>query len=113
MRGSALFSLYLIILLTGCAAQHPVVQDKATSLAYVAKVLAVRQVSGGPALSQVMQALGEPGVEQGATGEEIVVQTRDGAVKSLVPPPGTPSAALIPGAEVLISEMPQLRIVIR
>ena len=116
---SAMRGVYLyfsgLVLLAGCAAPQPVVQRIAApeGQAYPAKVLAVRPVSAGLALAQIMQTLGEPEPGQNAVAQEVVVQMPDGSVKSLVPPPGTAMAALTPGAEVLISETPQMNIVLR
>ncbi|MBU6449443.1 MAG: hypothetical protein KGQ26_07445 [Rhodospirillales bacterium] len=115
MRVSALFLLNGLALLAGCATRQPVAQPASApqQAAYLAKVLAVRPVSGGLALAQVLQTLGEPDAGQDAAAQEIVVEMPDGSVKSLVPPPGTAMASLAPGARVFISEVPQLRIVAR
>ncbi|MDE1897159.1 MAG: hypothetical protein KGH91_08800 [Rhodospirillales bacterium] len=104
-----------MVLLTGCAAPQPVVQHIAApeGQAYSAKVLATRPVSAGLALAQVMQTLGEPNAAPGVGAQEVILQMPDGSVKSLVSPPGTATAALTPGANVLISETPQTRIIIR
>ncbi|MDE1883188.1 MAG: hypothetical protein KGH70_04325 [Rhodospirillales bacterium] len=116
MRISAiLFLSGGLVLLAGCAAPHPAVRQAAApeQQLYPARVLAVRQVSAGLALGQVLQTLGEPAAGQNATAQEVVVQMPDGSVKSLVAPPGTAMSALAPGADVLISETPQLRIIAR
>lgn len=114
MRG---FLIYFsgLVLLTGCAAPQPVAQriSAPEGQVYPAKVLATRPVSAGLALAQVMQTLGEPNAAPGAGTQEVIVQMPDGSVKSLVPPPGTALAALTPGANVLISETPQMSIVVR
>lgn len=114
MRG---FFLYFsgLVLLTGCAAPQSLVQRVTTQegQVYPAKVLATRPVSAGLALAQVMQALDEPKAPPGATAQELILQMPDGSIKSLVPPPGTALAALTPGANVLISETPQMSIVVR
>ncbi len=116
MRVSALFMLTGLVLLAGCAAPQPVARP-AMSLAqqgvFPAKVLAVRPVSGGLALAGVMKALGESDAGPAAAAQEIVVQMPDGSVKSLVSPPGTAMAGLAPGADILIREMPQLRLTAR
>ncbi|MDE2343393.1 MAG: hypothetical protein KGL63_08400, partial [Betaproteobacteria bacterium] len=104
-----------LILLAGCAAPQPVARQVTApgQQIYQAKVLAIRPVSAGLALAQVMQTLGEPDAVQETAAQEVVVQMPDGSVKSLVPPPGTVMEALAPGADVLISETPQLRILAR
>ncbi|MBU6418192.1 MAG: hypothetical protein KGQ79_00490 [Proteobacteria bacterium] len=116
MRASAFVVLIGLILLAGCSTPQPVTQSAAATaqpVAYTARVLAVRPVSGGLALAQVLQTLGEPDAGQNAAAREIVIQMPDGSVKSLVPPPGTALGALTPGTNVLVSETPQLRIVAR
>ncbi len=115
MRISAiLFLSGGLVLLAGCA-PPPAVRQVAVpeQQLYPARVLAVRQVSAGLALGQVLQTLGEPAAGQNAAAQEVVVQMPDGSVKSLVAPPGTAMSALAPGADVLISETPQLRIIAR
>jgi hypothetical protein len=103
------------LLAAGCAAPPPAVQQAAPAqgVSYTAQIVSVRQVSGGLALPQVMQALGQPAADPPAGAEEIVVQLPDGSVKSLVPPPGAAPASLVPGTRVVITETPQMRIVPR
>ena len=115
MRASALFLLNGFALLAGCATPPAVTQRTPAprQAVYLAKVLAMRPVSGGLALAQVLQALGEPPAGQPAATQEIVLLMPDGSVKSVVPPPGTAMATLMPGAGVIISEAQQLRIVAR
>ncbi|HTQ72215.1 MAG TPA: hypothetical protein VMH92_12065 [Acidocella sp.] len=116
MRCSRPAFLACLSLLAGCAASRPVAQqapDPAQGGAYTAKVLSIRPVSAGVALPQVMQILGAPSAATPAPAQEIVVQLPDGSVKSLVPPPGATPAALAPGAQVVITETPQMRIIAR
>lgn len=102
-------------LLAGCAAPRPAPQPEIArqGVAYMAKVVSVRQVSGGQALPQVMQLLGQPITAADVGAQEIIVQLPDGSVKSLVPPPGTAPAGLAPGSRVEITEAPQLRMIAR
>ncbi len=116
MRCSRPAFLAGLSLLAGCAASHPLAQQAsgpAQGGSYTAKVLSIRPVSAGVALPQVMQILGAPTAATPAPAREVVVQLQDGSVKSLVPPPGAFPAALAPGAQVIITETPQMRIVAR
>lgn len=119
MRHTSSALLAGLSFLAGCAAAQPAAQPPAVSaqgVSYTAQVVAVRQVSGGLALPQVLQVLGQPTADPPAGGQqpgaqEIVVQLPDGSVRSLVPPPGAAATSLAPGMRVVITETPRMRIV--
>lgn len=98
--------------LAGCAAPPtPVASNQ--PVGYTGEVVAVRQVTEGQLTTQITKILGQADYSPQRTGQEVVVRLSDGEVKSFVPPSGVVPAGLAPGAHVLITETPTMKISLR
>lgn len=73
----------------------------------------MRNVTGGTLTARITDLLGQPAYVPLTAAKEVVVRLADGEVKAFVPPPGTVPAGLAPGAQVMITETPNMQISLR
>lgn len=114
MRVLAHFTLICAGFLAGCAAPNTGLQQSSTSPGvYAGRVVAVNHEPSGDATTQIVQLLGWQAPVPQTGAEEIVMRLNNGEVKSFVPPPGIVPANLEVGSQVVVTETPILRIVVK